>query len=65
MDIPVIMLTIIDERGRGLLLGATEYLIKPVDSEQLINLIRSCMKRERSNEMVLAQRRKAMSEITL
>jgi signal transduction histidine kinase/ActR/RegA family two-component response regulator len=65
MDIPVIMLTVIDERGRGLLLGATEYLIKPVDSEQLINLIRSCMKRESSSEMVLAQRHKSMSEITL
>ncbi len=65
MDIPVIMLTIIDERGRGLLLGATEYLIKPVDSEQLINLIRTCMKRDSSSEMVLVQRHKPMSEITL
>jgi CheY-like chemotaxis protein len=65
MDIPVIMLTITDERGKGLLLGAAEYLIKPVDSEQLINLIRTCMKRDSSSEMVLAQRHKPMSEITL
>jgi signal transduction histidine kinase/ActR/RegA family two-component response regulator len=43
VDIPVIMLTIVDERGRGMVLGATEYLIKPVDSEQLIKLIRSYM----------------------
>jgi DNA-binding response OmpR family regulator len=41
VDIPVIMLTVVDERGRGLILGAAEYLIKPVDSEQLIKLIRS------------------------
>jgi signal transduction histidine kinase/ActR/RegA family two-component response regulator len=53
-DIPVIMLTIVDERGRGMVLGATEYLIKPVDSEQLINLLRNCMKRN-----------KHLSEITL
>ncbi len=41
MNIPAIMLTVLDERGRGLALGATEYLIKPVDSEHMIKLIRS------------------------
>jgi signal transduction histidine kinase/FixJ family two-component response regulator len=41
MNIPAIMLTVVDERGRGLALGATEYLIKPVDSEHMIKLIRS------------------------
>jgi signal transduction histidine kinase/CheY-like chemotaxis protein len=46
-DIPVIMLTIVDERGRGLVLGAAEYLIKPVDSEQLIRLI--CSHRQRDS----------------
>jgi CheY-like chemotaxis protein len=50
VDIPVIMLTIIDERGRGLMLGATDYLIKPVDSEQLIKLIRSHMQRENRSD---------------
>jgi CheY-like chemotaxis protein len=45
-DIPVIMFTIVDDRGRGLRLGATEYLIKPVDSEQLITLICSYMERD-------------------
>jgi signal transduction histidine kinase/ActR/RegA family two-component response regulator len=41
VDIPTIMLTVVDERGRGLALGATEYLIKPIDSEDLTKLIRS------------------------
>jgi signal transduction histidine kinase/ActR/RegA family two-component response regulator len=50
VDIPVIMLTIVDERGRGLVLGATEYLIKPVDTEQLIKLIRSNMRRDSASE---------------
>jgi CheY-like chemotaxis protein len=43
-NVPVVMLTIVDERGRGLLLGATEYLLKPVDNEQLIKLVRSYMR---------------------
>jgi signal transduction histidine kinase/ActR/RegA family two-component response regulator len=50
VDIPVIMLTIVDERARGLLLGAAEYLIKPVDSEQLIGLIRSFVQRQSQSE---------------
>jgi DNA-binding response OmpR family regulator len=65
VDIPVIMLTIIEERGKGLSLGATEYLIKPIESEQLINLIRTCMKRDSNGAMVLAQQNKPMREITL
>ena len=50
MDIPTIMLTVIDERGRGLGLGATEYLIKPVDSEHMIKLIRSYLWRNNSSD---------------
>jgi signal transduction histidine kinase/ActR/RegA family two-component response regulator len=51
VDIPVIMLTVVDERGKGLVLGATEYLIKPIDSEQLINLIRSCIKTDVASDL--------------
>jgi len=50
MDIPTIMLTVVDERGRGLGLGATEYLIKPVDSEHMIKLIRSYLWRNDSSD---------------
>ncbi|MEE8142788.1 MAG: response regulator, partial [Planctomycetota bacterium] len=34
-DIPVIMLTIVDEKNMGYTLGATDYLTKPVDWERL------------------------------
>ncbi len=37
--IPVIMLTMIDERERGFALGASEYLGKPVDRERLAALL--------------------------
>lgn len=34
-DIPVIMLTIVDDRTRGYALGAAEYLVKPIDRKRL------------------------------
>jgi len=37
--IPVIMVTIVDNEARGLELGASNYLIKPVDRERLAVLI--------------------------
>jgi len=39
-DIPVIMLTIVDDRGRGFALGATEYLTKPIDWQRLGAILR-------------------------
>jgi PAS domain S-box-containing protein len=34
-DIPVIVLTIVDDRARGYALGAAEYLVKPIDRKRL------------------------------
>jgi signal transduction histidine kinase/DNA-binding response OmpR family regulator len=38
-DIPVIMMTMVDERNTGYALGATDYLIKPVNRQQLCHLL--------------------------
>ncbi|MGH8678660.1 MAG: response regulator, partial [Burkholderiales bacterium] len=38
-DIPVIMLTIVDDKRRGYTLGASEYLTKPIDRERLIAVL--------------------------
>ena len=38
--IPVIMLTIVDERTMGYSLGAAEYMTKPVDRDRLLELLR-------------------------
>ena len=38
-DIPVIMLTIVDDKRMGYALGASEYLTKPIDRERLIALL--------------------------
>jgi CheY-like chemotaxis protein len=45
-DIPVIMVTVLSERGIGLSLGAVEVLTKPVDRAQLTALIHSLLRRE-------------------
>ena len=34
-DIPVVLMTIVDEKNRGYALGAADYLVKPVDRERL------------------------------
>ncbi|MCA1610615.1 MAG: hypothetical protein LC780_07100 [Acidobacteria bacterium] len=33
---PVVVVTIADERDRGLALGASDYFVKPVDHEKLM-----------------------------
>ena len=38
-DIPVVMLTMLDDKSKGFSLGATDYLTKPVDREQLHNAL--------------------------
>ena len=40
-DIPVIMLTIVDDRNLGYALGASDYLTKPIDRERLIAVLQS------------------------
>ena len=35
-DIPVVIVSIVDERARGLALGATEHLVKPVSRDDLL-----------------------------
>ena len=39
-DLPVIMLTIVDEKNLGYALGAAEYLNKPIDRERLLALLK-------------------------
>jgi adenylate cyclase len=38
-SIPVILLTIHDEKNRGFALGASEYLVKPIDRDILIHVL--------------------------
>jgi signal transduction histidine kinase len=40
--IPVVVVSILDERGRGLALGAAEYLVKPVSREGVLDALARC-----------------------
>ncbi|MCS7070809.1 MAG: response regulator, partial [Anaerolinea sp.] len=40
-DIPVIIMSIVDQRMMGMSMGASDYLIKPVNREALVNLLRN------------------------
>jgi len=47
--VPVVLHTMVDERARGISLGASEYLVKPVDRNVLLETVRSlCEDRERA-----------------
>ena len=40
-DIPVILVSIVDEKNRGYALGATDYMVKPVDRAKLSGVLRN------------------------
>jgi CheY-like chemotaxis protein len=46
-DIPVVLVTILDDRDLGYALGATDYLTKPVDRERLTALARTYVPQDR------------------
>ena len=39
-DIPIIVVTILDEKDMGYSLGASDYLTKPIDRERLLTIVR-------------------------
>jgi len=39
-DIPVVLVSVLDEPERGYLLGATDYMVKPVDRRKLVDRLR-------------------------
>jgi PAS domain S-box-containing protein len=51
--IPVIMLTIVDDRNLGFSLGASEYMTKPIDRGRLLALIRKFSPIDQMNGVVL------------
>jgi CheY-like chemotaxis protein len=39
-DVPVVMLTMVDDRNKGFWLGAEDYLVKPIDPDRLTAVLR-------------------------
>jgi CheY-like chemotaxis protein len=43
--IPVVMVTVVDQKATGTLLGADEYIVKPVDKAILLEAVGRCLNR--------------------
>ena len=54
-EVPVIMVTIVDEHRRGIALGAAGYLTKPIDRERLHQLVRRFRAPARPTRILLVE----------
>jgi CheY-like chemotaxis protein len=52
--VPVVVVSMLDERGRGFALGAAEYLVKPVAKEQLLAALSRAVARPERKPTVVA-----------
>lgn len=52
-DIPVIMQTIRDDRDMAFMLGATDYVVKPVERERLVTTIQKHLGEGQTNVMIV------------
>jgi signal transduction histidine kinase/DNA-binding response OmpR family regulator len=52
-SVPVIIVSMLDERGKGIALGASEYLVKPVRRHELRSALLRCLPRDLSSGKVL------------
>jgi CheY-like chemotaxis protein/signal transduction histidine kinase len=52
-NIPVIILSVEEERARGYSLGACEYLVKPVEPERLLSVVRKAIAPEAGEVLVV------------
>ena len=54
-DIPVIIVTIVDEQRRGITLGAAGYLTKPIDRHRLLKIMTPYRMTERTNTVLVVE----------
>jgi hypothetical protein len=63
-EIPVIMVTIVDDQNMGYALGATEYLTKPVDRDRLASVLKRIVGDEVTQAALLVDDDTVMREMT-
>ena len=54
-DIPVIMVSVVDNKNLGFALGATDYLTKPIDRKRLAQLLERYCRRELPGPVLLVE----------
>ena len=62
-DIPVIMLTIVDDKNLGYALGAADYLTKPVDRDRLVAILQKYRGEDPSRLVLVVEDDAAAREI--
>jgi signal transduction histidine kinase/CheY-like chemotaxis protein len=62
-EIPVIMVTIIDNQGIGFSLGASDYLIKPINRDRLIHAVEKCCPRGALRHVLIVEDDAPTSEL--
>jgi CheY-like chemotaxis protein len=63
-EIPVIMLTIVDDQNMGYSLGATEYLTKPIDRDRLAAVLKRHVGEEHSRSVMIVEDDPDTREVT-
>jgi CheY-like chemotaxis protein len=54
-DIPVILVSIVDEKNKGYALGAADYLVKPIDRDRLARVLRKLCGERASREVLVIE----------
>ena len=62
-DIPTIMMTMVDDRNLGYALGATEYLLKPIDGKKLETVLDKFKPSSNSNSIMVVEDDPGIREI--
>jgi PAS domain S-box-containing protein len=62
-EIPVIMITIVDNQSIGFSLGAADYLIKPIDRDRLVRAVEKCCPRGAPRHVLIVEDDAPTSEL--
>ncbi|NOX80084.1 MAG: response regulator [Deltaproteobacteria bacterium] len=62
-DIPVIILSIVDDKNRGFSLGAAEYIVKPINKKVLLNKLKNLEKLTRIKKVLIVDPDPATREL--
>jgi CheY-like chemotaxis protein len=62
-EIPVIMVTIVDNQSIGFSLGAADYLIKPINRDQLVRAVEKCCRRGELRHVLIVEDDAPTSEL--
>ncbi|MEH2513738.1 PAS domain S-box-containing protein [Nitrobacteraceae bacterium AZCC 1564] len=54
-EIPVIMVTIVDNQSIGFSLGAADYLVKPIDRDRLVRAVEKCCPRGAPRHVLIVE----------